>query len=84
MLDAYTVNLIDKVIPYVNDSIWIGKMDKARWRISMNGWGNDQETINELAKLEAFHKPQFILPLYNEFKDNPIIKWRDTFIRDLI
>jgi DNA repair photolyase len=36
MLDEQMDNLIEAILPYVTDSIWLGKMNQPQFRLSMN------------------------------------------------
>jgi len=83
-LDRNVDDLINKLSPFITDSIWVGKPNKLLYRTRMNGWG-DEETImrcNDL--LEWINGPEFIMVLYSRYKDNPIIRWKDSIYQDIL
>jgi len=49
----------------------------------LNGNGDTVtiEKCNEL--LEWINDPKFIMDLYSSYKDNPLIRWKDSISKDL-
>jgi len=83
LLDRNVDDLINQQIPYVTDSIWIGKPNKLLYRTRMNGWG-DIETVERCHELlEWINDPEFIMDLYSRYKDNPLIRWKDSIYREI-
>lgn len=78
MLDGNIDEVIDITRSYVTDSIWLGKMNFAERRIKMNF---NCGLINLVERLQTIHITQSdkaILRLYNRYKDDPLIKWKES------
>jgi hypothetical protein len=78
MLDYNIERLINKIIPFITDSIWIGNANFLLKRLKTNGI-TDLETIqkaNELMKWQS--NKDNILKIYNLYKNNKKIKWKDS------
>jgi len=78
MLDYNVEQLIDSILPYITDSIWLGKANFLFKRLKTNGI-NDKVTIqkaNELIQWQS--NKENIFKLYNVYKDNVKIKWKDS------
>ena len=76
MLDDRIDKVVDLVKPYVSETIWIGKMNKIDERLKTNG--ANYETINRAAELKAFQNDEAIISLYEKYKNDPFIKWKDS------
>ena len=72
--------LISELRPYVTDSIWIGKMNKGRSRMKFNGYWNP-ETAAEYNKLMDWYSDENMIALYNRYKDDPIIRWKESIAK---
>ncbi len=77
LLDTNTIQLAEILLPYVTDAIWIGKPNKLKLHLKMNGI-TDSESVNMAKKLMADLSDEWILQLYDVYKDNPKIKWKDS------
>jgi len=77
MLDGNIDELVARVIPYVTDSIWLGKMNYPETRIAING-ANDFVTLEAMKHLMSMHSDDWIRSLYSRHKDNPQIKWKES------
>ena len=76
LLDEYFDALYEKVSPYVNGSIWVGKMNSAVKRVRDNTDGRfPMEKVNELVASQSDEK---ILALFLKYKDNPLIEWKES------
>lgn len=62
------------VRPYVTDTVWIGKLNKARQRVDMSVPRN----IEEIEKLEALQSDRGILEMYSVLMDDTVIEWKDS------
>lgn len=76
MLDASVDKVVDKVRAYVTDSIWIGKPNKLMLRTQMNGASAD--TMEAAEKWMAIYTDEFIQNLYDKYKSDPLVKWKDS------
>jgi len=60
--------LIDKCLPFCSHSIWIGKIN------------NHSEPKNKFSvKLIDIYSPDNVIKIYQRYKLNPKIKWKDSF-----
>ena len=80
-LDGNVIALVERLLPVVNDSIWIGKMNRIRERVDTRGW--TQEDLNFLNLVENSQTDKKIHEIYYKLKDNPKIKWKDS-IRNIV
>lgn len=78
MLDDKVDQVIDQVLPYVRETIWIGKPNQLMERLLINGFKNDQQVINHARKLIKLFSDEFILNLYARYQANPKIMWKDS------
>lgn len=73
MLDSANIDmLIEDLMPYVSDSIWIGIMNHTV------GFGKNANPVLQQA-IEKIRKGQsnsIIKAIYRRYKDNPMIKWK--------
>ena len=77
MLDGNIDQVVGLVSPYVTDSIWLGKMNHLNERLSLNGF-KDQETLRRAKGLMDTQSDERIWGIYNRYKDNPQIKWKES------
>jgi len=77
ILDNNTIDMVEKVRPYVNDAIWIGPPNNLVAAVSLNT--NKDETILEAAhELNSIMTKEYFEMLYTEYKDDTTIKWKDS------
>jgi DNA repair photolyase len=77
MLDQYIDKVIKVVKSGITDAIWLGKPNKIVARMVINNPDNPE--AKKMAKeLEALFTDEFVLDLYRKYKDDPIIKWKDS------
>lgn len=69
-----TSHVIDTVHDFVSETIWIGKMNKARLRVDMSKPENAAAVYN----IEGLQSDAEILRLYRYFKDAPYVRWKDS------
>ena len=82
MLDNHIERVIKKVEPFVTDTIWVGKVNRllgktGRGRLEFNGELND-ETRRKAEELNEWQNDENIFELYERFKDNPKIRWKES------
>jgi len=76
-LDMTIKPLVHILLPSVTDSIWIGKMNFVEQRVDTTGWKKDD--FKFLDQVDMSQTDDYIKnELYNEFKDNPKIRWKDS------
>ena len=78
MLDDKIDQVIDQVLPYVTETIWIGKPNQLMGRLSMNGFKNDFVTMSRGRALMKLFSDEFILNLYERYKNNSKIMWKNS------
>jgi len=75
MLQSYAIEgMVNKLLPHVNDAMWIGKM-KYLDRLKKKA---DERLSERIAEIERGQTDEMIWAIYNQFKDNPKIKWKDS------
>jgi len=77
MLDDNIKDVVEKALPYVTETVWIGKPNMLKGRLSLNGH-KDEETMARAEELMQSLSDQYIWDLYAEYKDNPKIRWKDS------
>ena len=77
MLDDSTEELVKSLLPYITDSIWIGKANFLLRRLKMNGT-DDPETIRKAQELISMQSDEKIKILYKKLKNNKMIKWKES------
>ena len=75
MLDAFVVQLFDMLSPYVKDGIWIGKMNNIRQRVK----SENSEAEKAIALIEAGQTKAKIFNIYETLKDDPKVRWKESF-----
>jgi hypothetical protein len=74
LLDAKNVDsLVSDLMPYITDSFWIGEMN----HIGRFSKFAATPIENELNRIRAGQTPSALLDIYNRYKDNPMIKWKN-------
>jgi len=76
MLDDNIYSVIDLTDEYVTDSIWLGKLNSGKARLKFNKCFDEMK--DELEKISNFQCNEKIFRLYNKYKDNPKIKWKES------
>lgn len=71
-----TIKLVNKLSPFITNSLWIGKMNYAHKRVK----GVSEEDLNKYLKGQS---DENIFTIYESFKDNPIIKWKES-IKEIV
>jgi len=77
MLDNKVDVVIDDLSRFVTDAIWLGKMNFLMRRLKTNGH-SDPETIRAAEQLLTWQSDEEILKLFQKYKDNPRIKWKES------
>jgi hypothetical protein len=78
MLEAYNIEaLVNELMPFVNDAIWIGKMGHLDQLKRTAGY----QLAERIAEIEHFQRDEMIWAIYNRYKVNPKIKWKNSIKR---
>jgi len=76
MLDSpNVVDLFHRLEPFVTDSIWIGKLNHVTRRVKVES-DRDRAMVDRIV---AGQTDERIREIYNELKDEPKVKWKDSF-----
>lgn len=76
-LDTNTLELVNVVLPYITDAIWIGLPNRLRGILKLNG-ADDHETMRRAEQLIAGQSDEWVCGIYETLKDNPKVKWKDS------
>jgi DNA repair photolyase len=78
MLDFQIEKLINKILPFITDTIWVGNANFLIKRLKTNGV-SDPETLQKANELIMWQSNKDnILRIYNLYKHNRKIKWKDS------
>ena len=77
MLDDSTEELVSILVPYITDSIWIGKANFLLKRLRTNGI-TDAVTIKKANELIALQSDNNIKALYEKLKNTEKVKWKES------
>ena len=81
MLDTANISaLIEAVRPYTTDSIWLGTLNSINRRVKNR---NQPEVKKEVEKIKSGQVPSNLLEIYNQFKADPLIKYK-SHIREAL
>ena len=76
ILDEDIAVMVYGLLPYITDTIWLGKMNFMKPRVDTSNW--EPNDWDYLSKVQNVIEDEFILDLYDEFKDNPKVKWKES------
>lgn len=76
MLDNRFDDLYAKIIDYVTDSIWIGKMNMANKRVKTNT--NGMFPMEKVEELIRWQSDEEMIKLFLKYRDDPKIKWKES------
>lgn len=69
--------LYNAVRPYATEGVWVGKLNNCGGRIGVNTAGDESYNI-PLHLLMSDQNDENILSLYNRYKNNSQVKWKDS------
>jgi len=69
-----TLRVVDNVSLCNPDTVWIGKMNKVRLRVS----DKTPEIMRAIENVELDQRDDEILRLYQSLKDVPFVRWKDS------
>jgi len=71
------VALVERLSPFVTDSIWIGKLNRASTVMRNNGTWNDK-SARAVRAVEASQNNDRIRSLYARLNGRPLVKWKES------
>ncbi|MHA1717993.1 MAG: radical SAM protein [Promethearchaeota archaeon] len=77
MLDSEINKVIDKVLSFTTDAIWLGKANFLLRRLKMNGY-SDKKSLKKANELIHWQSDNNMIELYEKYKDNSKIKWKES------
>ncbi len=77
MLDDNISNVIDAAYPFITDSIWLGKANYLIKRLKFNK-EDDNITMKRASQLLSWQSDDNIQSLYEKYKDDDKIKWKES------
>jgi len=76
MMDSENIGkLFYALKPFITDSLWIGKMNRIRQRVKVE----TDEDKARVATIEAGQTDERIRVIYKELKDEPLVRWKESF-----
>jgi len=75
-LDTNTAELVEILLPFVTDAIWIGLPNRLKVSLKLNG-ADDPETLERAGDLIKEQSEDWVMELYDKYRDNPKIKWKE-------
>lgn len=80
MLDANIDAVISAVRPLVSHSIWLGRANRLVQTVTMNCPGDSQAIASARALVHVWND-EAVRGLYERFKNDPLIRWKDSIKR---
>jgi DNA repair photolyase len=77
MLDNEVELVVGRVLPYVTDAVWIGKPNYLMQRLSLNKV-TDPAVLSAAEKLLTDLSDERIWAIYNTYKDNEHVRWKES------
>jgi len=77
MLDLQIGMVVEAVLPYVTDAVWLGRVNNLRQSIALNCPGNE-EVLEASDRLLAEQTDEWLRQIYQRYKANPKIKFKDS------
>ncbi|MGO9014450.1 MAG: radical SAM protein [Dissulfurispiraceae bacterium] len=68
------INTFAGVEQYVTETIWLGKMNKARQRVDISR----PDLMEAVGKIESLQSDKEIKRLYDALRDHPKVQWKDS------
>jgi len=80
--EGQVVQLVEVLAPLVNESIWIGKLNKAERRIRNNGhWS--EKAAKTVHIIEDSQSDERIRSLFERLRNHPLVRWKES-IKDVV
>lgn len=77
MLDKEIGKVVDAVLPYVTDAVWLGRVNNLRQAIALN-CPCDTDVMEAADRLLAEQTDDWLRELYRRYRKNPKIKYKDS------
>ena len=80
MLDGNIQKVVEDTKPFVTDAIWLGRVNNIRAILAFNAPWNFH-AYKDAGELLALQTDQWVFALYEKYKDDPVIKFKDSIKR---
>jgi len=77
MLDAHAVEIVRGVLPFVTETIWLGKVNQLRQRLRMNGVLTPEVATRADALIES-QNDEAMAGLYEQLRHCPKVRWKES------
>jgi len=77
MMDNKVDKVIDAVKPYVTETLWLGKVNQMWPRLERNT-KMTKVLRAKASQLDQWQSDPIILKLYDKYKNDPMIRWKDS------
>jgi DNA repair photolyase len=77
MLDRNIAEVVRIATPFITDTIWLGKANELKEYLVLNGH-DTPEVMARADELIGWQSDENIRSLYQQFRDNPLIRWKDS------
>ena len=78
MLDTRVDLVVEDLRPFITESIWIGKMNRLRSRLSNNGFKHDEVKQRAADQLLEWQRDENLRWLVEKYIDDPLIRWKES------
>ena len=75
--EDHVVALVEKLAPFVTESIWIGKLNRAKAVMTNNGTWNDS-AARAVAIIEASQTDERCRSLVARLSGHPLVRWKES------
>lgn len=82
-LDNKVEDTVATLKDFVTDTIWIGKIKRLRLDLSLNDYKTDPVVQQKASELIDLYDSNYKFELYEKFKNDSIIRWKDSLKKDL-
>jgi len=77
MLDNNVDELVQILLPFITDDIWLGRVNRLPAIIAGNCPGNE-EAARRAHDLLRLHDDEWVRSLFNRYRNKPKVKWKDS------
>lgn len=70
------VQLVERVLPLVTDTVWVGKMNYPKQRVNMDGW--TEKELKYMRVIEEISTVEFIKNIYNNLLGYDKVKFKES------
>jgi DNA repair photolyase len=83
MLDYEPEKLVEDVLPYITNSVWLGKANMLIKRMTTNGITDEESIARANQLVEWQNTTKNIENIYEKYGNNPLVKWKESLKKAL-